>query len=519
MEEATRLRLPDFPEPYWWTSVKLPAFKPLNKDIKVDVAIAGGGMTGITAGYLLVQAGLKVAILESGKILNGTTGHTTAKITQQHALIYDELISHIGQEGAKLYYEANLKAMNFITDMINKNDIKCGLTQEDAIVYTNSDKYINKISKEYEAYQKLGIEGAYIEDLPIPVDLKAAVVMKNQYQFHPLKYLNHLVDDFVNKGGMIFEETTAKDIEKDNSLRIRTKNGHAVDCKHIICSSHYPFFDGYGHYYARMHAERSYIVAIKPRSHFPGGMYINAEDPTRSLRFVENGNGERLVLVAGENHKTGKDSNTHANYEALRDFGEKIFGIEKVLNMWSAQDLTTIDKIPYIGEITNEKKNIYIATGYRKWGMTNSTSAALIIADAILEKENPFAYLFKPTRFIADPSIKNFIIQNTDVGIEFVSGKLSIITKEPKNLRKDEGGVVTVNGRKAGGYRDSEGHLHVVDSTCTHLGCEVKWNSGDRTWDCPCHGSRFSFDGEVVEGPAMKALEKIEVEDKILIEK
>lgn len=509
MDKDINRGLPEFPEPYWRASVKLPAFKPLQEDIKVDVAIAGGGMTGITAGYLLAKEGLKVAILESGKILNGTTGHTTAKITQQHDLIYDELISHIGEEKTKLYYEANLKAMNFIKDTVEGNKIDCGLTQEDAILYTNSEEYVSKIMKEYEAYKKLGIPGEFVEALPIPLELKAAVIMKNQYQFHPLKYLAFMVDEFQKDGGLIFEETTAKDIERNDGLSLRTKAGNKVSCDNIICSSHYPFYDGYGHYYARMYAERSYVLAIKAKSDFPGGMYINAEDPTRSLRYVKDGEGNRLILVGGENHKTGKDENTNEKYKALKDFAEETFGIEKILNKWSTQDLTTLDKIPYVGQITSEEENVYIATGFRKWGMSNSTAAALMLADLILKRDNPYSEVFKPSRFIADPSIKNFIIQNAGVAKELISGKLNMSVKDPHELMKDEGGIVLVNGKKAAGYRDMDGKLHIVDGTCTHMGCEVKWNSGDRTWDCPCHGSRFSFDGEVVEGPALKPLEKI----------
>ena len=501
--------MPQFPEPFW-REVTFPPFEKLTKNLSVDIAIVGGGITGITAGYLLRKEGLKVAILEAGNILNGTTGHTTAKITAQHGLIYDELIQHFGEEKARLYYQSADNALNFVKKTIQEKSIDCDFSEEDAFIYSITDEYASKIQKEADAYQTLGIDGSLLTSIPFDIPVKNALMMKGQAQFHPLKYLKQLVLDFIEAGGLIFEQTTATDIEDGDDPKIITREGHRVSCKYVISASHFPFFDGMGLYFTRMYAERSYIIGVKTKRPFPGGMYISADDPTRSLRYTPV-NGEPLVLIGGENHKTGQGPDTMLHYLALEAFAEKTLGIEEYVYRWSAQDLITLDKVPYIGPVTADKPNILVATGYRKWGMTNGTTAAMLLTDIILKKENPYRDLFSPSRFKkADPDIKKFISFNANVAGHLLKGKLEFVPKDPSDLQNDEGSVVMVNGKRAGAYKDPEGKLHIVDTTCTHLGCECEWNHGERTWDCPCHGSRYSYDGEVLNGPTEKPLRKIE---------
>ncbi|KQL53867.1 (2Fe-2S)-binding protein [Heyndrickxia shackletonii] len=506
-EESARKQIPQFPEPLWRDKIDFPKFSQLNEDIEVDVTVVGGGITGITTAYLLVKEGFKVALIEAGNLLNGTTGHTTAKITAQHGLIYDELIQTIGGESARLYYEANNNAITFIRDMVKEHNIECDFTNEDAFIYTNSDDYINKLKNEMIAYEKLGIKGEISDRVPADFSVKAALKMSNQAHFHPLKYLKPLVEYIVSNGGVIFEKTTATDVDTEEKLKVRTSGGPSVICRYVCACSHFPFYDGLGFYPTRMYAERSYIIAIKPEKEFNGGMYINAEQPTRSLRTAMLGD-EELLLIGGENHKTGQGISTILHYQALENFAEETFGIKEYLFRWSAQDLTTLDKVPYIGQITGGHPNIFVATGFRKWGMTNSTVAANLLKDLIMEKENPYRDLYTPSRF-GDTSMKSFLSTNIDVAKHLIEGKLEYPLMRIDELEPDQGSVVNVNGRRAGAYRDKDGKVYVVDTTCTHLGCEVEWNSGDRTWDCPCHGSRFSIQGDVIEGPAESPLEKI----------
>ncbi|MFB6802834.1 FAD-dependent oxidoreductase [Peribacillus butanolivorans] len=498
--------LPQYPEPYWRSTLSFPSFSKLETDITTDVLIVGGGITGITSAYLLAKQGVKVTLIEASEILNGTTGHTTAKITAQHGLIYNQLITDHGEEKARLYYEANTEGMELIKGLIEEHSIECNLNVQDAYVYANTDEYKNKIQEELKAYQKLGIRGDYAEKIPFSIPCKAAVIMKDQAQFHPLKYLTALIPPILEAGGNIYERTTAMKIEDDKPPTVITETGHTIKSNHIIVASHFPFNDEMGLYFARTHIKRSYVLGIKTEQEYPGGMYYSADNPTRSLRYTED-NGEKLILVGGDGHKTGQGISTIEHYEALQDFSSQYFNVKDIPYRWSAQDIVTPDNLPFVGPVTSNHPNVLIATGYAKWGMTNGSIAAKILTDHILQKDNRYADLYNPARI---KGMKNIVEDNADVVKHMIKSKLAVIHKTPEDLGIDEGAIVKVNGDKAGCYRDHEGQLHIVDSTCTHMGCEVAWNSGDRTWDCPCHASRYSITGEVLNGPAVEPLKKIQ---------
>ncbi|WP_449353921.1 FAD-dependent oxidoreductase [Virgibacillus natechei] len=502
---------PQFPESYWRDSVKLPTFPKLQESIKVDVGIVGGGITGITTAYLLAKQNLKVALLDAGVILNGTTGHTTAKITAQHGLIYDEIIQHFGIEKASLYYQANAEAKQFIEQTVDQHRIDCDFKKEDAYIYTNAKSYLTNLENEKKAYDQLKIDSELTDKIPLNMLVKSALIMKDQAQFHPLKYLKVLTEKSKENGVQFYEQTTAVDVEHNNNPAIVTSEGHRITCKYVISASHFPFFDKESFYFSRMYAERSYVTAIKSPKDFPGGMYINAESPTRSIRSTSM-NGEDLWLISGESHKTGQGDSTITHYNKLKEFAHRHIGINDVVYRWSAQDLTTLDKIPYIGSITKNEDTILVATGFRKWGMTNGTIAAKILTDQILEKDNPYKELYTPSRFQADPAVRKFARMNADVAKHMIKGKLEYTKNNIDELSTDDATVTRINGNRTGVYRDQNNELHMVDTTCTHMGCEVAWNSGDRTWDCPCHGSRFSYTGEVIEGPAKRPLAKIDNE-------
>ncbi|KYP79292.1 (2Fe-2S)-binding protein [Ferroacidibacillus organovorans] len=500
--------LPQTSQSYWRDSVELPAFPSLDRDITVDVTVVGGGITGITAAYLLCKEGLRVALLEADHLLNGTTGHTTAKISAQHDLIYDELIHHMGREKAKLYYEATTSASRFIENIVREQSISCQLDSEDAYIYATTDTTARKLEREYDAYQKLGIEGFLTDTLPFDFSIQRALCMKGQAQFHPLEYLAHLTREIANMSGQIFEQTVAVDVEDGERPTVVTREGHRVSTNHVLACSHFPFYDGLGFYFARMHAERSYVIAAKTDKRYPGGVYVNVDAPYQSLRSVNIGR-EDAVLIGGGNHITGQGKDTLTYYEDLATFGQSVFGLRDVLYRWSAQDLVTLDKVAYIGEITSGNPSVLVATGYRKWGMTTGTAAALLLRDIVMNRDNPYRDLYTPSRMYVDPSLKRFFAQNANVTAHLIKGKFELPLRQIGDLANGEGDLVTYEGRRAGAFRDENGVVHLVDTTCTHLGCEVSWNHGDRTWDCPCHGSRFSVDGGVIEGPAQKPLETL----------
>ncbi|MDR0267095.1 FAD-dependent oxidoreductase [Paenibacillus sp.] len=504
--------LPQFPESLWKATTEFPTFPRLNEDIQTDVAIVGAGIAGVTTAYLLARQGCKVALLDAGSILNGTTGHTTAKVSAQHGMIYDELLNHFGKEQAKMYYQANMDAKDFIQKTVSDLSIECDLRPEDAYIYVEKTDAVQKLQKEFDAYIKLGIPGQWREELPIPLKVKGAIEMPGQGQFHPLHYLKPLVDEIIKAGGKIFEHTTIASLEEESPFTLTTYHGkHKVRCSHVVSASHFPFLNK-GLYFSRLHAERSYALAIQPETPFAGGMYLSVDEPKRSLRSAM-WNGEEVVLIGGESHKTGQSICTHNHYEELEKFGSKLFGNKGIPFRWSAQDLITLDKVPYIGLNTSGDRDIYIATGFNKWGMTHGTLSGMILSDLVLGKTNPYSLLYNPSRFKADPAIKNFVVQNADVAKHLVAGKVGLIERKIEDLKPDEGGVVKHDGKRAGAYKDATGNLYLVDTTCTHMGCEVEWNDGERSWDCPCHGSRFNYEGKVLEGPAIEPLKKLDVRE------
>lgn len=507
--------LPQFPESLWKHTSQFPRFPRLIGLAEADVVVVGAGMTGITAAYLLMKEGYSVILAEMGAVLNGTTGYTTAKITSQHGLIYDELTAHFGEEQARLYYEANEEALRFMGSFAAEHSIPCDLVQEDAFLYAESEQELSKLAKEWAAYEKLGIPGKWQDTLPLPFTVKGAIKMPGQARFHPLHYLQFMLDELVKGGVSIYEYTmVGEKVEKEGGqLVLHTEQGATLKCTHAVSASHFPFYDGGALYFSRLHAERSYIVAIEPESPFPGGMYINCGNPVRSLRTAS-WNDKKLLLVGGEGHKTGQNDCTIKNYETLERLGASLFGAKSIPFRWSAQDLVTVDRVPYIGQATKDDPQILIATGFAKWGMTTGTLAACMIRDRIMHRENRYAGLFTPQRFKADPSIKNLIVQNADVAKELVAGKVGLIHKKIGELQADEGAIVRHQGKRAGAYKDKQGALYLVDATCTHMGCEVGWNAAERSWDCPCHGSRFNTLGEVIEGPATLPLTPLKQEQK-----
>lgn len=495
------------PPSYWLDSTPKTNYPPLAEDISVNVAIVGGGMAGISSAYLLGQEGFKVAILEADHILHGTTAYTTAKLTSQHGLIYDQICRQMGEEKARQYAVANETAIGFVAKLVEQEKIDCDFSRQSAYIYTQEKKYIEKMEKELNAAKQFGIDAYYETKLAIPLPIKGALRFDNQAQFHPRKYLLALVEKIQAKGGHIFENSKAVDVRGNGPYTVLTDKGKKVTADYVIIASHYPFHILPGLYVARIYQERAYAVVVKAKESFPGGMYINAEEPARSLRGLPTVDGER-ILVVGERHRTGHGTNMTEHYKNLMEFARQFFTVEDFPYYWSTQDCSTLDDLPYIGQVSKDRPNIYVATGFRKWGMTNSTVAALLIRDLIVKGESPWKLVYDPAREVTLSSAVNFVVNTSELAFDFVAGKL-MRGKENYTLRPGEAVIANKDGHRAGIYMDSEGNLHMVDTTCPHLGCEVRWNDAEISWDCPCHGSRYDIDGKPIEGPTLKALGKL----------
>ena len=422
----------------WSRTAEMQVFNKLQEDIETDVLIIGGGMCGILCAYLLEQEGVNYVLAEGKTVGTGITKNTTAKITCQHGLIYDRLIKSAGKEKAGMYLKANEVALsNFL--QISKH-IDCDLEKKYAYTYSLYNR--KKIEDEVKAVNSLGYKADFVEETELPFKVAGAVKFKDQVQFNPLKFLST-----ISKHLNVYDHTFIKEIKNGTAMSDSGK----IKAKKIIVATHFPFINKHGGYFMKMYQERSYVIALEnaPNIH---GMYIDEDQKGMSFR-----NYKELLLIGGGDHRTGKKG---GNWEELRQFKEKYYPSSKEMYFWATQDCMSLDGIPYIGQYSKSTPNLYVATGFNKWGMSTSFVAAMILRDLVCERTSEFADVFSPDRSIFKPQL--FVN-----GFEAVTGLLTPGTKR-----------------------------------CPHLGCALKWNINEHTWDCPCHGSRFEEEGRLIDNPA-----------------
>jgi glycine/D-amino acid oxidase-like deaminating enzyme/nitrite reductase/ring-hydroxylating ferredoxin subunit len=495
------------PRSLWIESTPETSYGALADGLDVDVAIVGGGIAGLTAACLLKRAGKTVAVLDAKRILHGATGYTTAKVTAAHNIVYTTVSKKFGQEGARLYAEANQGALELIARLVEEESIECEFERKSNYVYCESAEERSTIEQEVEAARQAGLAARLVEEMPLPYAVECAFRLDDQAQFHPRKYLLPLAERIDGDGSRVFERTRVLDVTGCGPVRLETDRG-AVTARDVVLASHLPFADR-GFFFAKAHPERSYAVAARVRpEQDPEGMYINIARPTRSVRTAYDGQG-LLLLLGGEGHKPGTDPDTPARYRALEEFGRRHWQAEDFPYRWSTQDYTPVDGVPYVGRLTRRSEHVYVGTGFKKWGMTNGTAAAMILSDLILGRENPWATLFDAKRLKPSASAPRFVKENASVAKHFVGDRLKRGEQaELDELAPGEGRMLKLRGRKTAVYRDAEGALYALSPRCTHMGCHVSWNPAERSWDCPCHGSRFSGEGVAIEGPATRDLEK-----------
>ena len=474
-------------------------------DVSVDVAVIGAGITGLSVATLLKRAGVRVAVIEARRVASGVTGYTTAKITSLHQLVYAELVRNLGAEQARIYAEANQAAIELVARVVHDNGIDCDFRRMAAYTYTEDPARVKDILDEVEASRRLGLPVDYTETTELPYPVRAAVRFDNQALFHPRKYCLALAGMIPGDGSHLFEMTRATDVEEGAPCTVVTERG-TVRAEHVVLATQIPFLDR-GGFFARTSPSRSYAMGVRIDGPVPEGMYISVEEPARSVRPHPVGD-KTVLIIGGEDHKVGQDEDTRQRYAALEAWSHERFTVRSIDYRWSAQDYMPVDNVPYIGRLTPGSERVYVATGYKKWGMTTSTVAGVIIADAILGRENPWSTLFDATRVELTRSAQTFIKENANVAQRFVGDRLSLLhTPSLAELAIGEGKVVEVDGEKVAAYRDEAGVLHTVSPICAHMGCVVSWNSAETTWDCPCHGSRYDYEGRAIQGPTVKDLE------------
>lgn len=422
----------------WTLNSSLPQFNKLEKDIKTDVLIIGGGLCGILCAHFLKEKNIDYVLVEGSKIASGITKNTTAKITSLHGLIYDKLTKKAGHNKAQMYLMANEDAIREY-EILCKN-IDCDFEKKKAYTYSLSDR--EKIEKEVKAINSLGIDAYFTEKTELPFEISGAVCLDGQAQFNPLKFISEIAKDL-----NIYENTFIRDITPNTAV----SDGGKITFKKVIVATHFPFINKHGSYFLKLYQHRSYVSAFENAQNIEG-MYVDEDKKGMSFRMYND-----LLLIGGGGHRTGKKGGT---WNELNDFAEIYYPDAELKYMWATQDTMSLDSVPYIGKYSNKTPNMYVATGFNKWGITSSMVSAKILCDMLLERKNKYADVFSPQRSIVKPQLFANGVETT----------LNLLTPTAKR--------------------------------CPHLGCALKWNKYEHTWDCPCHGSRFDNNGKLIDNPA-----------------
>ncbi len=492
----------------WLATTPTTDYQPLENGLSVDVAVIGGGIAGLTTALELTERGRSVAVLEADRILEGVTGHTTAKLTAQHGLIYDQLREAFDLETARQYAEANEATIDAVESRVEEWGVDCQFERTPSFVYTESPEDVETIRGEVATAKRIGLSATFVEEPPLPFAVEGAVRFGEQAQFHPRKYLLSVADAIVESGdhrNYVFEETRATGLESGSPCRVETDRGEVV-ADHVVVATHFPFADR-GGYFARMHPHRAYLLAVALENSPPEGMYYSTATPAATFRPAS-GNGEDLLIVGGQSHKPGLEGvSASERYRRCSRYAREHFDVADIEYRWSTMDYSPVDSVPYIGKLGPGTENTYVATGFSGWGMSGGTVAGTILTDLICDGESPYADLFDPLRFTPKASAKRFLEENTKVGASFVADRItSFLSREDIPTTPDEATLARRRGRAMGVYRDADDTVHAVSAVCPHMACLVRWNDAERTWDCPCHGSRFDYTGDVISGPALEGL-------------
>lgn len=466
----------------WTMDCKIPERESLMGNIETDTVVIGAGLAGILIAKLLKDKGTDVVVVEADRIAGGNTVGTTGKITLQHNLIYADMIKTLGKDKARQYADANKAAIRKYAELVQ--GIDCDYHTCPAYVYTLRDPDV--LRRECEAALELGIDAAVTRETELPFEVKGALKYEGQARFHPLKFIKEISKDLT-----IYEKTQADTVVNG---AVNTTGGK-IKAKHVVIATHYPFINAPGYYFIRMHQDRTYMLALQNATKMDG-MYIDADEGGYTFR----GQGE-ILLFGGEGHRTGRN-NLGGRYERLANAARQYYPNSNEIARWSAQDCVTQDNIPFIGRYSMLTPDMYVATGFRKWGITSSMVAAIVISSMIAGEELPYSEVFNPARFDFGSSKRGLAKDVKQIAKGFALRVAPADEDNPEIIPKGSAAIVEIDGKKRGLYKDDNGTIHTVSVRCPHLGCQLSWNPDERTWDCPCHGSRFTYDGKRIDGPA-----------------
>lgn len=477
-----------------------------------DVAIVGGGITGVSTAYNLQKSGKTCVLLEAANIGFGTSGGTTAHINDFFDTTFSKAINDFGQENAELFKECGSDAIRIIETNIQENGIECDFEKKSAHLFALDEKQSRQLEDLVDGAQKVGYRMSYIDAISFPFPFKKAVEIQNQAQFHPINYIKALCEIFLKSGGVIIEDCVCESHDEQDELVILSTSQGLIKAKNLVYATHTP--PGLNVLHFRNAPYRSYAMAFTLKNHqYPNELGYDLEDPYHYYRTHEI-DGERLLIAGGEDHKTGHAANTGECFSKLENYARTYFDVGKVKYSWSSQYYESVDGLPYIGVLPGSKGKIYTATGFGGNGMPFGSLSSKIITDLILIGSNKYEKLFSPSRIKPVAGFADFVKEQVTVVADFVKDKL--FAEKIGSLAEITGGeakVVKYEGEMFAVYRENSGRMHILKSTCPHAKCEVRWNSAEISWDCPCHGSRFNVNGKMLTGPSVKDLIKVEEED------
>lgn len=493
----------------WQDSSTHTTFPPLVKDITVDVAVVGSGITGLTTALLLKRAGLSVAVLEAFTSDGGVTAYTTAHISEVPDVGYKTLISDFGESDARLATQARRAAIERIAQLVEEEEIDCQFERVSGYLYAESSDDESMLESEAQAAQKLGVNATFLTDVPLPFPVRAGLLFPNQAQFNSVQYLQALATAVNGDGSYIFEQSRVQDVMGKSPYEVVTEQG-TITAKNVILATHTPIHDiaNMQDLYlltTKIAPYRSYALAARLRSPVPVGQFWDTMEPYHYTRNYTDAQGD-LLIVGGEDHKTGEDVDALERHQRLEDYVRQRYDVASVDYRWSAQWYEPIDGLPFIGK-SPAHDHLYIATGFSGNGMSFGTIAAMLLSDQILGRENSWGKLYDPGRIKPLASGQQFISQNLEVAAHFVGDRFQSDVESLDDVPRGEGRRVKINNQQLAVYRNEAGKFHAVSAVCTHAGCIVNWNNAEKSWDCPCHGGRFSCTGDVLNGPPINSLD------------
>lgn len=472
--------------------------------IEADVAVIGGGIAGITLALRLQRTGAAVVVLEAVTVASGVTGLNTAKVSALQQTKLAEIRSRHGVEAAGDYASASLIGVEDVAALVAEERIDCGFERRAAVTYAATEDQLGTVQDELRAGTDAGLKVSWDGGAGLPFDVAGAVWLEEQAVVHPVRYVRGLARAFERDGGVICEHSRVVSVSEGRPCRVVVEGGGELRAPQVVVATHYPILDR-GGFFARMEAQRSYCVAVRVDGDLPTSMAISAGSLSHSLQWW----GDDVLIVGGEGHSAGDAGVTSERYEALEAWAAERWTVTERLARWSAQDPVPYDHLPMIGPLRPGSGRLWVATGWQKWGLTGATFAARILAERVAGREHGWSARFSPSR-VSVRSTPSAARLGTKFGLLMALDRAKS-SPHAADLAPGEGAVVRHGLDKAAAYRDDDGVLHAVSARCTHLGCLVRFNAAETSWDCPCHGSRFAVDGTVLEGPAVHPLERRDV--------